>query len=156
MSTHTWDWRRPFGDELRDHMEARGLTHRLVAARAGIDHSTVSRCLDGREPSLRVAIAIIDALGCLPEKDGGTAAFEEEADQLREAVRLARLNALRGLRPRYEVLADTLARLDPPDAPVLDPLPVRLRRYQRTFRALIELHDAFEAATPGPHQVVSA
>ena len=44
-------------------MAARGMSQRMLATLTGINHSTVSRLLNGdREPSLRTAIALIQVL----------------------------------------------------------------------------------------------
>lgn len=48
---------------LRDSMADRGMSQRMLATLTGINHSTVSRLLNGdREPSLRTAIALIQVL----------------------------------------------------------------------------------------------
>lgn len=48
---------------LRDAMAARGMSQRMLATLSGIDHSTVSRLMNGdREPSLRTALALIQVL----------------------------------------------------------------------------------------------
>ena len=48
---------------LRDALTARGMSQRMLATLSGIDHSTVSRLLNGdREPSLRTALALIQVL----------------------------------------------------------------------------------------------
>jgi transcriptional regulator with XRE-family HTH domain len=52
-----------FSGWLRDEMTARRLTSRMLAARAGVDHSTIYRLTIGeRQPSLATAVAILRAL----------------------------------------------------------------------------------------------
>jgi transcriptional regulator with XRE-family HTH domain len=53
-----------FNGWLREAMAERRMTQRMLAIRAGINHSTISRLLvDGRSPSLRTALAILNVLG---------------------------------------------------------------------------------------------
>jgi transcriptional regulator with XRE-family HTH domain len=56
-----------FAGWLRDSMAARGLSTRGLAARSGIDHSTIYRLAQGsREPSLNTAVALLRVLGTEP------------------------------------------------------------------------------------------
>jgi ribosome-binding protein aMBF1 (putative translation factor) len=56
-----------FAGWLRDSMAARGLSTRGLAARSGIDHSTIYRLAKGsREPSLNTAVALLRVLGTEP------------------------------------------------------------------------------------------
>jgi transcriptional regulator with XRE-family HTH domain len=56
-----------FAGWLRDAMAARGLSTRGLAARCGIDHSTIYRLVKGRrEPSLATALALLKVLGTEP------------------------------------------------------------------------------------------
>jgi transcriptional regulator with XRE-family HTH domain len=59
-----------FAGWLRDAMRARRLSARLVGMRTGINHSTVTRLLQGeRQPSLATALALLRLLGSPPEGD---------------------------------------------------------------------------------------
>jgi len=51
-----------FGAWLAQRMHARGMSQRQLAHRAGIDHSTISRLLRGRVPTLSTALALQDVL----------------------------------------------------------------------------------------------
>jgi transcriptional regulator with XRE-family HTH domain len=52
-----------FAGWLRDAMAARGLSTRGLAARCGIDHSTIYRLAKGsREPTLTTAVALLKVL----------------------------------------------------------------------------------------------
>jgi transcriptional regulator with XRE-family HTH domain len=56
-----------FAGWLRDAMAARRLSTRGLAARSGIDHSSICRLARGeREPSLATAVAILKVLGTEP------------------------------------------------------------------------------------------
>lgn len=56
-----------FGGWLRDAMAARQLSTRGLAARCGIDHSTIYRLAHSeREPSLATAVALLKVLGTEP------------------------------------------------------------------------------------------
>ena len=56
-----------FAGWLRDSMAARGLSTRGLAARSGIDHSTIYRLAKGsREPLLNTAVALLRVLGTEP------------------------------------------------------------------------------------------
>lgn len=56
-----------FAGWLRDAMAARRLSTRGVAARCGIDHSTIYRLARGkREPSLATAVALLKVVGAEP------------------------------------------------------------------------------------------
>jgi transcriptional regulator with XRE-family HTH domain len=56
-----------FGGWLRDAMAARQLSTRGLAARCGIDHSTIYRLAHNeREPSLATAVALLKVLGTEP------------------------------------------------------------------------------------------
>jgi plasmid maintenance system antidote protein VapI len=58
-----------FAGWLRDAMAARRLSTRGLAARSGIDHSTICRLTHGeREPSLSTAVAILKVLGTEPPR----------------------------------------------------------------------------------------
>jgi transcriptional regulator with XRE-family HTH domain len=53
-----------FAGWLREAMAGRHMSTRALAARSGIDHSTISRLAHGeREPSLATAVAILKVLG---------------------------------------------------------------------------------------------
>jgi transcriptional regulator with XRE-family HTH domain len=52
-----------FAGWLRDAMKARRMSARMVGARSGIDHSTITRLLHGqRQPSLATAVALLRLL----------------------------------------------------------------------------------------------
>jgi transcriptional regulator with XRE-family HTH domain len=52
-----------FSGWLRAAMETRAISQRMLAARSGVHHSTISRLLTGvREPTLATAIALIEVL----------------------------------------------------------------------------------------------
>lgn len=52
-----------FAGWLRDAMAHRGMTLRMLAMRADVDHSTISRIVsDGRDPHLSTALALIKVL----------------------------------------------------------------------------------------------
>lgn len=49
---------------VRAGMQERGMSQRMLAYRAGVNHSAISRILAGdREPTLRTAVAPLSALG---------------------------------------------------------------------------------------------
>jgi transcriptional regulator with XRE-family HTH domain len=53
-----------FSDWVRAQLKARRMTHRQLAERAGVHHSTISRVLSGRtSPSLTTAVRLLGALG---------------------------------------------------------------------------------------------
>jgi transcriptional regulator with XRE-family HTH domain len=51
-----------FGRFLADEMERVDVSQRELAVRAGVDHSTISRLLAGREPKLTTAIRLAKGL----------------------------------------------------------------------------------------------
>jgi transcriptional regulator with XRE-family HTH domain len=52
-----------FAGWLREAMQARGVSQRMLGLISGIDHSTISRLLSGdREPTLGTALALIRVL----------------------------------------------------------------------------------------------
>lgn len=58
-----------FAGWLRDEMAARRMTARMLAARAGVDHTTIYRLTIGeRQPSLATAVAIIRVLAPGPTR----------------------------------------------------------------------------------------
>ena len=58
-----------FAGWLRDEMTARRMTARMLAVRAGVDHTTVYRLTVGeRQPSLATAVAIIRVLASGPAR----------------------------------------------------------------------------------------
>jgi transcriptional regulator with XRE-family HTH domain len=58
-----------FAGWLREAMAARRLSTRGLAARSGIDHSTICRLTRGdREPSLATAVALLKVLGTEPPR----------------------------------------------------------------------------------------
>ena len=73
-----------FSGWLRDEMAARRMTARMLAVRAGVDHTTIYRLAVGeRQPSLATAVAIIRVLA------SGRARgpfFDESRDEADEAV----------------------------------------------------------------------
>jgi DNA-binding XRE family transcriptional regulator len=73
-----------FAGWLRDEMASRRMTTRMLAVRAGVDHTTVSRLAVGeRQPSLATAVAIIRVLAPRPTRGP----FDEETrDEAREAL----------------------------------------------------------------------
>jgi transcriptional regulator with XRE-family HTH domain len=69
-----------FGGWLRDAMAARRLSTRALAARCGIDHSTIYRLAHGeREPSLATAVALLKVLGTEPVRYIPVEALVEQA-----------------------------------------------------------------------------
>jgi transcriptional regulator with XRE-family HTH domain len=55
-----------FAGWLRDEMNARGLSTRMLEMRTGLDHSTIYRLTHGnREPTLATAIALFQVLAPL-------------------------------------------------------------------------------------------
>jgi transcriptional regulator with XRE-family HTH domain len=52
-----------FGGWLREALAARRVSQRVLAMRSGVNHSTISRILAGRNPSLATALAILRVLG---------------------------------------------------------------------------------------------
>ncbi|MEP6469129.1 MAG: helix-turn-helix domain-containing protein [Chloroflexota bacterium] len=68
-----------FAGWLRDAMSARRLSARLVGMRTGINHSTVTRLLQGeRQPSLATALALLRLLDSPPEGDELTDGREKD------------------------------------------------------------------------------
>jgi transcriptional regulator with XRE-family HTH domain len=64
-----------FAGWLREAMATRRMSNRGLAARTGINHSTISRLTQGeREPSLATAVAILKVLGTQPVRYEGAAA----------------------------------------------------------------------------------
>ena len=60
-----------FAGWLREAMAARRISTRGLAARSGIDHSTICRLTHGeREPSLSTAVALLKVLGTEPMRFG--------------------------------------------------------------------------------------
>jgi transcriptional regulator with XRE-family HTH domain len=56
-----------FASWLQERMEERGISQRMLAMRAGVSHSSVSRLLSGdRSPSLPTAIALLRVLAVDP------------------------------------------------------------------------------------------
>jgi DNA-binding XRE family transcriptional regulator len=56
-----------FAAWLQERMEERGISQRMLALRAGVSHSSVSRLLSGdRSPSLPTAIALLRVLAVDP------------------------------------------------------------------------------------------
>jgi DNA-binding XRE family transcriptional regulator len=56
-----------FAAWLQERMEERGISQRMLAMRAGVSHSSVSRLLSGdRSPSLPTAIALLRVLATEP------------------------------------------------------------------------------------------
>lgn len=56
-----------FAGWLGDAMSARGLSTRSLAARSGVDHSTICRLTKGtREPTLATAVALLRVLAPEP------------------------------------------------------------------------------------------
>ena len=56
----------PAGEELLTWLQARGLRAVTLAKRLGIAPDTLSRLMHGREPSLRLAVAIENETGIKP------------------------------------------------------------------------------------------
>ncbi len=54
---------RDFAGWLRSRMQARRMSQRRLAARSGVDHSTISRLLRGRPVSLATATKLVRAIG---------------------------------------------------------------------------------------------
>jgi transcriptional regulator with XRE-family HTH domain len=52
-----------FGAWLRDRMTTQQRSYRRVAARAGLDHTTLYRIVNGSDPSLATAKRLVRALG---------------------------------------------------------------------------------------------
>lgn len=73
-----------FAGWLRDQMAARRMTPRMLAVRAGLDHTTIYRlAVRQRQPSLASAVAIIRALA----SDRARGPFlVESGDEAEEAV----------------------------------------------------------------------
>jgi transcriptional regulator with XRE-family HTH domain len=70
-----------FAGWLRDAMAARGLTTRGLAMRTGIDHSTISRLMQGdRDPKLATAVALLRVLGTQPIRFIAPASSREAAN----------------------------------------------------------------------------
>jgi transcriptional regulator with XRE-family HTH domain len=63
---------QPFGHWLRSELRLHRLSLRQVAERSGVSHSTLSRLLRGRQPSLSTAARIARALG---QPEAGVAAM---------------------------------------------------------------------------------
>jgi transcriptional regulator with XRE-family HTH domain len=67
-----------FAAWLQERMEDRGISQRMLALRAGVSHSSVSRLLSGdRSPSLPTAIALLRVLAVEPL--GAISATAEDA-----------------------------------------------------------------------------
>ena len=65
-----------FGGWLRDAMQARGISTRMLALRTGLDHTTISRLMsDDRQPTLSTAIALLRILAVEPEKPATVVSF---------------------------------------------------------------------------------
>jgi DNA-binding XRE family transcriptional regulator len=72
-----------FAGWLRDEMAARRMSSRMLAARAGLDHTTIFRLAGGeRQPSLATAVAIIRVLS--PRRTYGP--FAEDARDAFDAI----------------------------------------------------------------------
>ena len=79
-----------FRDWLRRELNARRMTQRHLAARSGIDHSTISRLLRGdRNPSLATVLKLSRALGGLPPDaaDWGQRALHHPITHVEQALR---------------------------------------------------------------------
>lgn len=75
-----------FAGWLRDEMAARRLTTRMVAVRAGVDHTTIYRLTAGeRQPSLATAVAIIRVLAPRPARGPFDDDKRDEAQEALEA-----------------------------------------------------------------------
>jgi transcriptional regulator with XRE-family HTH domain len=80
---------QPFGHWLRAELRLHRLSLRQVAERSGVSHSTLSRLLRGRQPSLSTAARIARALG---QPEAGVAAMAGlDAPLRRESDVLARV-----------------------------------------------------------------
>ena len=51
-----------FAGWLNESLTSRGISQRVLAMRSGISHSTISRIIGGRSPSLGTAVAILSVL----------------------------------------------------------------------------------------------
>jgi transcriptional regulator with XRE-family HTH domain len=72
-----------FAGWLRDAMAARGLSTRGLAARSGVDHSTIYRLATGtREPTLTAALALMKVL--LPQRLSHGVALETQLGERAE------------------------------------------------------------------------
>ena len=66
-----------FGLWLQERMQQRGMSQRMLALRAGVSHSSVSRLLTGdRSPSLPTALALLRVLAGEPLGDAVPSARE--------------------------------------------------------------------------------
>ena len=66
-----------FAAWLQERMELRGMSQRMLALRAGVSHSSVSRLLSGdRSPSLPTALALLRVLAAEPRSDAPPAVRE--------------------------------------------------------------------------------
>lgn len=66
-----------FAAWLEERMEQRGMSQRMLALRAGVSHSSVSRLLSGdRSPSLPTALALLRVLAAEPRGDAPRAVRE--------------------------------------------------------------------------------
>jgi len=64
-----------FAAWLQERMEQRGISQRMLALRAGVSHSSVSRLLSGdRSPSLPTALALLRVLAGEPRGEAQPAA----------------------------------------------------------------------------------
>jgi len=80
---------QPFGQWLRAELRLHRLSLRQVAERSGVSHSTLSRLLRGRQPSLTTAARIARALG---QPEAGVAAMAGlDAPLRRESDTLSRV-----------------------------------------------------------------
>jgi transcriptional regulator with XRE-family HTH domain len=52
-----------FAGWLREALAARRISQRVLAMRSGVNHSTISRLLDGQSPAWTTAVAILRVLG---------------------------------------------------------------------------------------------
>lgn len=64
-------WEGEFASWLRQAMDDRDLSMRMLSMRAGINHSTICRLLKGdRDPSLTTALALLRVLAAEPLRVG--------------------------------------------------------------------------------------
>jgi transcriptional regulator with XRE-family HTH domain len=90
---HGWAGGLVFNTWLRRQLRERRMSQRHLAQLAGIDHSTISRLLHGRTPSLDTATRLAQALGA-PFPEGVPVASENSLDSMLPTARVER--ALRG------------------------------------------------------------
>ena len=75
-----------FSGWLRDEMAARRMTARMLAVRAGVDHTTIYRLAVGeRQPTLATAVAIIRVLVSVRARGPFLDQARDEADEAVEA-----------------------------------------------------------------------